>query len=280
MKSEILLNQILNIAKEDWCKYKLHIASWNGSEQPLDVFVRSFDEWLGWNRWRGGKDDFSREYILSIITDYHKNNRYIFGGVFRIVGRHDDWQNTEIGYDLEVVEEYKTLIGRLEINFERYQGMRGRAFYLESYIENMTVSQITEEPYTGVDFPGYDNICIDYFDLAQIVHSQKQDWKIALENMKGVYIISDKSNGKQYVGSAYGQNGIWSRWSEYIFSGHGNNDKLMELISKNGTDYAAKNFQFALLELFPMKKDDDSIIERESYWKQILLSHTHGYNKN
>lgn len=29
-----------------------------------------------------------------------------------------------------------------------------------------------------------------------------------------------------------------------------------------------------------MKKDDDSIIERETYWKRVLLSHTHGYNRN
>lgn len=280
MQTTIQLNRILNIDKKDWSSYKLHIAGWNGSEQPLDVFVRSFDEWMEWNRWRGNKDDFPREYILSVITDYHKRNRYLFGGIFRVVGQHDDWSDTEIGYDLEVVEEYESLIGRLEINFERYQGMRGRAFRLESYMEEMTVSRITEEPYAGIDFPGYDNVCIDYADLAQIVHRQKQDWKVALENMKGVYVITDKSNGKKYVGSAYGQSGIWSRWSEYVGSGHGNNDELSELISKHGIGYAAKHFQFALLELFPMKKEDDGIIERETYWKRVLLAHTHGYNRN
>jgi hypothetical protein len=30
-----------------------------------------------------------------------------------------------------------------------------------------------------------------------------------LENVKGVYLIVDKSNGKMYVGSAYGDTGIW-----------------------------------------------------------------------
>lgn len=280
METAIQLNRILNIDRKEWGKYKLHVACWNGSEQPLDVFARSFDEWMGWNRWRGGKNDFSREYILSIITDYHRKNRYLFGGIFRVVGRHDDWGDTGIGYDLEVVEEYEALIGRLVIDFDRYQGMRGRAFCLESYMESMYVSQIMEEPYAGVDFPGYDNVCIDYSDLAQVVHCRKPDWKVALENMKGVYVITDKSNGKQYVGSAYGQRGIWSRWSEYVGSGHGNNDELAELIEKYGIGYAAKNFQFALLELFPMKRDDDSIIERESFWKRVLLTHMHGYNRN
>ena len=159
--------------------------------------------------------------------------------------------------------------------------MRVRAFRLESYMmESMYVSQITEEPYAGVDFPGYDNVCIDYSDLVQVVHRQKQDWKVALENMKGVYVITNKSNGKKYVGSAYGQSGIWARWPEYVSSGHGNNEELAELITKHGIGYATQNFQFALLELFPMKKDDDGIIERESFWKRVLLSYMHGYNKN
>ena len=76
MQTTIQLNRILHIDKKDWSRYKLHIAGWNGTEQPLDVFVRSFDEWMEWNRWRGNKDDFPREYILSVITDYHKRNRY------------------------------------------------------------------------------------------------------------------------------------------------------------------------------------------------------------
>lgn len=163
----------------------------------------------GWGRTDGavGKTIFPVNTSFPSIG-YPKKNRYLFGGIFRVVGRHDDWSDTEIGYDLDVVKEYESLIGRLEIDFERYQGMRGRAFRLESYMESMYVSQITEEPYAGVDFPGYDNVYIDYSDLVQVVHRQKQDWKVALENMKGVYVITDKSNGKKYVGSAYGQSGI------------------------------------------------------------------------
>lgn len=94
-------------------------------------------------------------------------------------------------------------------------------------------------------------------------------------------MIVDKSNGKKYVGSAYGDNGIWSRWSTYILTGHGYNDELVDLITKNGLDYARKNFHFAILELRSMKTDDDTIINRESFWKEVLLTRGNfGYNKN
>ena len=89
------------------------------------------------------------------------------------------------------------------------------------------------------------------------------------------------SDGKKYVGSAYGEHGIWSRWSCYIGTGHGWNDELTQLISVQGYDYAKSNFKISLLEYRPMKTDDKIIIEREGFWKNVLLSRTSfGYNKN
>ncbi|TOM66562.1 hypothetical protein CGH71_23640, partial [Vibrio parahaemolyticus] len=129
--------------------------------------------------------------------------------------------------------------------------------------------------------PGYENINHDFSALLPIFKNQKADWKSALSNVKGVYVIFDKSNGKKYVGSAYGEHGIWSRWGCYIGTGHGWNDGLTDLISQNGFDYALKNFKITLLEYRPMKTDDNTIIERESYWKEVLLSrNAFGYNKN
>lgn len=159
--------------------------------------------------------------------------------------------------------------------------MRGRSFLLENYIEQMTVSEILEKPYGGIDFPGYGNIILPFRMLELLVTNQKQDWITALGNVKGVYVICDKSNGKKHVGSAYGDAGIWSRWSCYASTGHGYNDELVELIAKNGIEYARKNFQFSVLEVISMRADDDYVISRESFWKDVLLTRTEfGYNKN
>jgi len=275
------LNDLFHLTEDEMRKYKIHLAAYNGYEQPLDVFARDREEWKGWNEWRRGKDDFNREYIIGLIPDYHKINKYVFGGVFKVIKRYDDWQETEVGYKVELTNQFKSLIGRLVVGFSRYQGLRGRAFLLENFMDSMSIAEILENPYEGEEFPGYDNVRIDFSSLELLVQNQKTDWRVALENVKGIYLIVDKFNGKKYVGSAYGDSGIWSRWCTYINTGHGYNDELVMLIEKNGIDYARKYFQFAILELRSMKTDDDTIINRESFWKEVLLTRgIFGYNKN
>ena len=275
------LNDLFHLTEDEMRKYKIHLAAYNGYEQPLDVFARDREEWKGWNEWRGGKDDFNREYIIGLIPDYHKIDKYVFGGVFKVIKRYDDWQETEVGYKVELTNQFKSLIGRLVVGFSRYQGLRGRAFLLENFMDSMSIAEILENPYEGEEFPGYDNVRIDFSSLELLVQNQKTDWRVALENVKGIYLIVDKFNGKKYVGSAYGDSGIWSRWCTYINTGHGYNDELVMLIGKNGIDYARKYFQFAILELRSMKTDDDTIINRESFWKEVLLTRgSFGYNKN
>ena len=281
MEQPIKLNSILNISDQDIWSYKLHLAAWNGYVHPLDVFVRDFDEWKGWNEWRKNKDEFNREFIFTLIPDYHRPGKYIFGGVFRVVERYPDYTETEVGYKVELAEQYKELIGRLVVDFYRYQGLRGRAFIFAHYINDMTVAEITEKPYGGIDFPGYESILLKFDMLELLVNNQKQDWITALGNVKGVYVICDKSNGKKYVGSAYGDAGIWSRWSCYATTGHGYNDDLVAVIEKEGKEYARKNFQFSVLEVISMRADDDYVVRRESFWKDVLLTKTQfGYNKN
>ena len=51
-----------------------------------------------------------------------------------------------------------------------------------------------------------------------------------LSSVGAVYLIVDTKEGKQYVGSASGKEGLLGRWKEYSFNGHGNNTKLKELI--------------------------------------------------
>lgn len=275
MNTEFKLNDLFRFSEQELQKYKLHLAANNGEIEPLDVFARDREEWKGWNEWKGNKDDFNREYILGMIPDYHKYNKYIFGGIFKVIERY------EKEYKIELTDKFESLIGRLVVDFNRYQGMRGRAFLLENQIDRFTVSEILQKPYEGIDFPGYDNVKIDFNSLELIIKSQKQDWKVALENMKGVYLIVDKNNGKKYVGSAYNNEGIWSRWSTYIYTGHGYNDELVDLIDEKKIDYARKYFQFALLEIRTMKTDNETIINRENYWKEVLLSRGEfGYNKN
>jgi len=257
--------------------YKVHLACRNEDNlNPLDVFVRSKDEWKSWNTWRGSKDDFNRKFIYSLIDFYPERNIWLFGGIYKILSRSK--KNYAHSYKLEIAEDSQEFIGRLKIRFNRPG--RAKAVKLENYYKKFILSEILKAPYTGEVFCGYENINHEFQSIENIIKTAKPDWKSALINIKGVYLITDKSNGKKYVGSAYGDSGIWARWESYIGTGHGGNEDLKDLIKEKGIEHAKNNFTFSLLEYRSMKADNNVIIDREQYWKRVLLTiGPHGYNK-
>ena len=267
----IRLTEILPI--QNLSDYKMHLACWNKKHQPLDVFVRSKEEWEGWQRYKGEKDNFNRKYIFALIDFYPESDVWLFGGIYEVIAR------DARSYKVRLDKDYEELIGRLKVHFVRPS--RAKAVKLEKYYNKMVVSEILKECYTGEEFCGYEKINHGFRSIEHIIKTNKPDWKAALENTKGVYLITDKNNGKRYVGSAYGDSGIWSRWACYIGTGHGGNDELIEIIKEKGIEYARSNFVFALLEYRSMKADDKTIVEREKYWKEVLLTRgQYGYNKN
>ena len=44
--------------------------------------------------------------------------------------------------------------------------------------------------------------------------------------------------------------------------------------------FSPTNMKFALLEFWSMRTDDDHVLERESYWKDVLHARSLGHNKN
>jgi hypothetical protein len=232
----IPLNDILNITAP--AEYKLHLACQNPQGvNPLDEFVAHPDNWLGWNEWRGIRKDWTRPRVLAFMEFYPRSGAWLFGGAFDVLERRSD------GYKLQADLLYAKFVGRLVASFSRYRGMRGRAFKLESHLDGFTVLEILPQVYSGESFPGYERINHDFGTLEAIFHAERADWKAALQNMKGIYVISAKSNGKHYVGSAYGDAGIWSRWASYIGTGHGGNDQLVKLFQAKGREYALEHFR-------------------------------------
>jgi len=268
---EIDLIDVVNSHALNDCK--VHLASWNGKHNPLDVFVSNRDEWKGWNEYRGQRNDFNKKYIFSLIDFYHEKNMWLFGGVYEVVKRYDD------RYEVKLTSFSEEYIGRLKVKYKRTA--RNRAVILEKVFPFMSVSELLRTPYSGEFFPGYENINHKFTALEPIFRQELTSWFSALKNVKGVYLITDTSNGKRCIGSAYGETGVWARWSSYIGTGHGHNDDFSKIIKEHGKEYARNNFVFSLLEYRPMKTDDKTIIDRESYWKEVLLTRTSfGYNNN
>ena len=69
---------------------------------------------------------------------------------------------------------------------------------------------------------------------------------------------------------------ILGRWRNYIQNGHGGNKELKKI----SFDYIKNNFRYSILDIFKSTIDDETIIERESWWKDTLLTRKFGYNSN
>lgn len=129
-------------------------------------------------------------------------------------------------------------------------------------------------------FPGYQNVILSFKELSRIVNNpdSNRQWKTALSSVYGVYLILDIIDGRQYVGSAYGEEGIWGRWKNYAKTKHGNNKLLIDLLKSDPERY--KHFQFSILDILPITSMKEEVINLESITKEKLGSNVFGLNAN
>ncbi len=267
----ILLSHVLPIAEPG--NYKCHFARWNGKNQPLEVFIRDRQEWRGWQEYRGDRNDFNREYIFSLMSFYHEPDCWLYGGTYRVLERHPD------RYVVELAGHGQQFIGRLKLHLV-YRERQTRTRF-ENHYSKLEVREITPEPFSGRGFEGFESVDLSFEELETLVRNDRQDWKAPLANVKGIYVITDTSTGRRYVGKASGEKGIWARWSTYVSTGHGGNKELKELVDDPNLAYCRANFRFALLEYRPSVTPDDVIDKRETFWKNLLLTRgEYGLNAN
>lgn len=260
---------------EDPLAYKLHAARFNGEKNPLDVFLSDQSEWVKWNSWYDTKNVFNRRYIFSFIDFYPERHVWLFGGIFEVLSRGFHYGPS---YEIKELGKFSNLVGRLKIKFDF---PRGRSFRLENIIDRAEIVEVLPARYTGEPFPGLENISVNFKALESYILSERPDWKTPLQSVKGIYVIVDRKTGRKYVGSAYGEIGIWSRWQTYIANGHGHNRQLEDLIGINGLEYAREYFRITLVESHPFRTIDKIIIDRETFWKNALLTRgDFGYNSN
>jgi hypothetical protein len=177
-----------------------------------------------------------------------------------------------VGYEYRNLPEYEKYLGRIIIKFKNNaQTMIRNA---ESVIDDCYVSQILPDTFDNDLFPGYEKINISWGEMQRVL--EKDNWKTALQNQKGVYLLTDISNGKVYVGSAYGESMILGRWRAYVKTGHGGNVGLKRL----SFEHIKQNFKYSILDIYKSTTDDQIIIERENWWKETLQSRQFGYNEN
>lgn len=280
----INLCELLQITKEDFTKYKVHFAiGRDNRKEPYNAFL--IDNFKDWQEHQTGKN-WSRQYILSLI--YYEKDIWMFGGIYKVlpveptpVENDNGWKGWR--YQTKLTEKAAEYIGRAFLKFKK----EFRASYptleldpkIGDPIAEMPLSHILDKRVALSDFLGFDSVNIDYKTLKYIVSDNILSWKSALSNVKGIYLIVDTNTGKQYVGSAYGDECIWQRWANYAKDGHGGNVELKELLKINGQEYRY-NFKYSILEVCNMNLGNEYIISRETHWKEVLLTRKFGLNLN
>ena len=87
---------------------------------------------------------------------------------------------------------------------------------------------------TVTPFTTYDEVELTFSQLKETTENHYPDYYKALSCVKGIYMIVDGNTRKLYVGSAYGKDGIWGRWSSYAETFHGKNEELVKLFDDHG----------------------------------------------
>lgn len=129
-------------------------------------------------------------------------------------------------------------------------------------------------------FFGYENVLLMYDELKQIIGDfiLYENWHTALSSVYAIYLIVDTTDGKQYVGSAYGAGGLLDRWKCYVDTKHGGNKKMMQLL--NAYPERFKGFQFSVLQILPKTITSEEVVRLESLYKAKFQSITFGLNDN
>lgn len=170
-------------------------------------------------------------------------------------------------FDLSVSEHLADLRNRLVIGWRSPRTWRLNGPTAASY----PVMEIADAQ--PVPFPGFDRLVLERAQLQAVMREHRYAaWRTALSSVVGVYLITDTSDGRQYVGKADGAESIHQRWSTYAANGHGGNEGL------RGLDPVS--FRYSILRVFDPATPTHVIYAAESHFKHALDTRKHGLNRN
>lgn len=240
-----------------------------------------------WDAWRTDRELFDSyqsfqragklngaDQIASFIVS--PSGRTIFVGIYKIRAQRalrrrkvDQLSGNELDperhvvYELALTDKLAEGVGLVVVNW----GPGKRAWVQRASRQDKPVVEILlsieEDP-----FPGYREFRRHIDDLGQL----PEHWIAPLRAVGGVYLLTNLATGRQYIGSAYGEAGLWGRWQSYLRTGHGGNVELREL--------GSTNFEVCILEIVSPAMPENEVIELESLWKEKLKTRQFGLNRN
>ena len=218
-----------------------------------------------------GAETGDRVYIiLHGIDAFRSRYKFAVRLTEKVDKDHYHWERVPL-----TIDQYSDrLIFRCKHRFTFYNSSKGSSeFDVEAILP-------PEGMRTVEQFRDYDSVELTFPQLKEVIDNEYIDYYEHLSCVKAVYMIIDGNTGSQYIGSAYEKTeSLWSRWSTYAQTFHGNNVKLKELYEIHGNEYF-NSFKYIILQIFPKSISDREIIDAESRYKNRFMTREFGLNKN
>lgn len=252
-------------------------AGLRGWEDVTEERIRSYTRFQGISP-RQFPAEPARYWVV-LIADGRRRSR--LWGTFENLGEVAAERTADARYfDLRRNPFLEPLANRLVVEWDTPRVWHRRA----ANAANMPVLEIADRD--KVPFPGFDNVLLTFHELGEMVTDHRYaDWRTALSQVQGIYLITDSSNGKKYVGKADGTERILGRWKAYASDGHGGNRALRELaqisIGAGGKKIDhARHFVFSILRVFGPSTSSTEVDAAETHYKEALMSRKFGLNRN
>ena len=229
-----------------------HIASFIGHEPGKAVFVGLYRI--------GGSTPLSFEQYWA--EPFHQQLKELG---MRGWSLGDDPRSSILRFDLAPTPLFEGWRGRLIVGWPPPE----RSWWRRAHRNEIPVHAIREADALTGAMPDWADLTLSWADLAVM----PGHWRAALAQWRGIYFIFDASDGKGYVGSAYGTENLLGRWRQYAARGDGGNVLLRQ------RDPA--HFTFAILQRVSPDMEPAEVIQLEASWKARLHTRApHGLNDN
>jgi len=278
----LTFNQLLRTAQIEPATVRIarHVGSTPAQQRQmrdaafgLDVAFQRYQE-------RQGKPQIinqfrSAKYLAGFIAE-PLTKETVFAGLWKLVGERKERLGDPISintppdapwiveFNSERVNQFDPYVGRLVIDW----GDGTRSWVQRADNQDKPIIELRKER-TDPEFPGFMKFKCSLVEVDTLYLS----WAEILRHARGIYLLVHRKSGEQYVGAAYGNDGFYSRWSNYA-NGHGGNVAMKELGAP------ASEFDATILEVVGTAATNELVFEREGIWKDKLGSRVNGLNRN
>jgi len=225
-----------------------HVASFIGHETGKAVFAGLFE--------RRGARALTKSDYWAIPAHQSLRDLGMRGWV-------EERENL-LWFDLVLTAFYSDWIGKLVVDWPGGE----RSWWCWADRNTFRVRSVAEDSLFEQAVPPWETIRLSMSEL----HVLPKSWREALKHWRGVYFILDRSDGKGYVGSAYGSDNLFGRWLSYASTGHGGNVELRGRVPEN--------FSFSILQRLSPDLEASNVVRIESWWKDRLHTREFGLNRN